>query len=82
MHTDHPTPITLDWASSDVRRILGRLLDGGELSVDDGIRLTETHGRDFQALTLVADEMRRRQVQKSPRPAWVRPRKARWKACE
>jgi FO synthase subunit 2 len=62
MRTDDPTPITLDWASSDVRRILGGLLDGGELSVDDGIRLAETHGRDFQALTLVADEMRRRQA--------------------
>ncbi|HKX04774.1 MAG TPA: 5-amino-6-(D-ribitylamino)uracil--L-tyrosine 4-hydroxyphenyl transferase CofH [Methylomirabilota bacterium] len=62
MPTDDPTPLALDWASSDVRRILGGLLDGGELSVDDGVRLTETHGRDFQALTLVADEMRRRQA--------------------
>ncbi len=62
MDNENPTPIALDWASSDVRRILGRLLDGGELSVDDGIRLTETHGRDLQALTLVADEMRHRQA--------------------
>src|SRR6185369_13632418 len=43
-------------------RILGPLLDGAELSVDDGIRLTETTGRDLQALILVADEMRRRQA--------------------
>jgi len=56
------TGISLDWASPDIRRILGDLLEGGELSVDDGIRLAETHGRDFQALTLVADEMRRRQA--------------------
>jgi len=62
MDNENPTPIALDWASSDVRRILGGLLDGGELSVDDGIRLTETHGRDLQALTLVADEMRHRQA--------------------
>ena len=62
MENENPTPIALDWASSDVRRILGGLLDGGELSVDDGIRLTETHGRDLQALTLVADEMRHRQA--------------------
>jgi FO synthase subunit 2 len=56
------TAINLDWASPDGRRILGRLLDGGELSVEDGLRLAEVSGRDFQALTLVADEMRRRQA--------------------
>ncbi len=54
--------ITLDWASPRVRTILGDLLDGGELSVDDAIHLTEIRGRDYQALTLVADEMRRRQA--------------------
>jgi 7,8-didemethyl-8-hydroxy-5-deazariboflavin synthase CofH subunit len=54
--------IALDWASPRVRSILGGLLDGGELSVDDGIALTEVAGRDFAALTLVADEMRRRQA--------------------
>jgi len=54
--------IALDWASPRVRTILGGLLDGGELSVDDGIALTEVTGRDFAALTLVADEMRRRQA--------------------
>ena len=54
--------MSLDWASARVRSILGRLLDGGELSVDDGIRLTEVSGRDLQALTLVADELRRRQA--------------------
>jgi len=56
------TAINLDWVSPDGRRILGRLLDGGELSVEDGLRLAEVSGRDFQALTLVADEMRRRQA--------------------
>jgi len=54
--------IALDWASPRVRTILGDLLDGGELSIDDGIALTEVAGRDFAALTLVADEMRRRQA--------------------
>ena len=54
--------MTLDWASPSVRSILGRLLDGGELSVGDGVRLTEVTGRDLGALTLVADEMRRRQA--------------------
>jgi FO synthase subunit 2 len=58
-----PNPeISLDWVEKDVRRILGGLLDGGELSVDDGIRLTGATGRELLALTLAADEMRRRQV--------------------
>ena len=45
-----------------MRRILGRALDGRELTVDEGIRLTEVSGRELHALTLVADELRRRQV--------------------
>src|SRR5436309_3584355 len=53
---------TLDSASRDVRRILVGVLDGHELSVDDGISLTAAVGRDLHALTLVADELRRRQV--------------------
>src|SRR5437870_785746 len=53
---------TLDSASRDMRRILADLLDGHELSVDDGIALTGAAGRDLHAITLVADEMRRRQV--------------------
>src|SRR5213596_3593840 len=52
----------LDWASCDVRHILVGVLDGGELSVDHGIALTGAVGRDLHALTLVADELRRRQV--------------------
>ena len=54
--------ITLDWIDREVRRILGRALDGSELSVDEGIRLTAVAGRELHALTLVADEMRRRQA--------------------
>ena len=38
------TAINLDWASPHMRRILGRLLDGGELSVADGLRLAEVSG--------------------------------------
>jgi 7,8-didemethyl-8-hydroxy-5-deazariboflavin synthase CofH subunit len=56
------SPITLDWIDKDVRRILGRALEGSELTVDDGIRLTEVQGRELHALALVADEMRRRQA--------------------
>src|SRR5262249_38998968 len=54
--------LTLDWAGPRVRAILGRALDGGELSVDDGILLPDVVGRDLAALTRVADEMRRRQA--------------------
>src|SRR5712692_2779458 len=52
----------LDGASSDVRAILARALDDHEASVDDALTLAETRGRDLQALTMVADEMRRRQA--------------------
>ncbi len=60
--SDTAMTINLDWASAEVRRILGRALDGGELTAADGIRLSEVGGRDLQALTLVADDMRRRQA--------------------
>src|SRR3989442_15712330 len=53
---------SLDWVSRDVRPILARALDGHEVSVDDGIALTGVVGREFPALPLVADEMRRRQA--------------------
>jgi 7,8-didemethyl-8-hydroxy-5-deazariboflavin synthase CofH subunit len=52
----------LDAASPGVRRALGRALDGTELSVDDGLVLAVARGRDLQALTRAADELRRRQV--------------------
>ena len=52
----------LDTAAPDVRRALGRALDGHEVSVDEAYVLAETRGRDLQALGMVADEMRRRQA--------------------
>src|SRR5438105_700568 len=54
--------LALDWASPRPRRILGRALDGGELSVEEADLLATVTGRDLQALGLVADEMRRRQA--------------------
>ena len=60
--TGHTTGIALDWVDGDVRRILGGALDGRELTVDEGIRLTDVSGRELHALILVADEMRRRQA--------------------
>jgi FO synthase subunit 2 len=53
---------SLDWVEPEVRRILARALDGAELSVTEGNRLAEVDGRELHALTLVADELRRRQV--------------------
>ncbi len=52
----------LDWASPAVRRVLGRALDGAEVSVEDALTLAAASGRDLHAMTLVADELRRRQV--------------------
>jgi FO synthase subunit 2 len=52
----------LAWASSDVRRVLGRALDNHEVGVDDASRLAEARGRDLAAVGVVADEMRRRQA--------------------
>src|SRR5881409_2586578 len=54
--------VTLDWASADVRRVLSRALDGEDVSVADAMLLAEANGRDVHALTLVADELRRRQA--------------------
>jgi len=48
--------------TSGVRAILERCLDGHELSVDDGVALSGARGRDLQALSMVADELRREQV--------------------
>ena len=52
----------LDRATPEVRAVLARALDDIELSVADALALAETRGRDLQALTMVADEMRRRQA--------------------
>ncbi|MFQ5829048.1 MAG: 5-amino-6-(D-ribitylamino)uracil--L-tyrosine 4-hydroxyphenyl transferase CofH [Candidatus Methylomirabilia bacterium] len=53
---------TLDRVAKDVRVILDRALEGRELTVAEGTRLAECRGRDLHALTLVADELRRRHV--------------------
>src|SRR2546423_15111514 len=55
------TPV-LDRVAPDVRGILARSLDGAEVSVPEAERLAVTTGRDLAALTLTADELRRRHV--------------------
>jgi 7,8-didemethyl-8-hydroxy-5-deazariboflavin synthase CofH subunit len=52
----------LGWTSPEVRRILGRVLDGDELGVEAAILLSQARGRDLAAVGAVADEMRRRQA--------------------
>jgi CofH subfamily radical SAM domain protein len=51
------------WTALDrrVRAALDRALEGGEVTVDDGLALAEATGRELSALTLVADELRARQ---------------------
>jgi 7,8-didemethyl-8-hydroxy-5-deazariboflavin synthase CofH subunit len=46
----------------DVQKILGRALEGDEISWQEGLRLSSTNGADFQAMVAAADELRRRQV--------------------
>jgi len=48
--------------SPAIARILERALQDKEISVEEGVQLFETQGKDLLALTLVADELRRRRV--------------------
>jgi 7,8-didemethyl-8-hydroxy-5-deazariboflavin synthase CofH subunit len=51
-----------DRAARDVRRVLDAALAGAEVSVADAGRLAHVTGRDLAALTVTADELRRRQA--------------------
>jgi 7,8-didemethyl-8-hydroxy-5-deazariboflavin synthase CofH subunit len=48
--------------ATDVRRILERSLAGGELAVDDAVRLCTVNGPALHALALVADRLRAEQA--------------------
>jgi FO synthase subunit 2 len=52
----------LDNIDPAIRDVLSRALEGGEISWQEGLRLCETTGREFHAVVLAADELRRRQV--------------------
>jgi len=52
----------LDKIDPAVCAILARALEGQEISWQDGLRLCQTNGTDFQATIAAADELRRRQV--------------------
>ena len=52
----------LDAASREVRRILDGALAGDEVAPVDAERLARAAGRDLLALTVAADELRRRQA--------------------
>ena len=46
----------------EVGRILGKALDGHDISVDEAVALFDTSGLELNALVMTADEMRRRRV--------------------
>jgi FO synthase subunit 2 len=52
----------LKGVSPGIRAVLERSLGGEEISIEDGITLSEARGTELLALCLVADELRRRQV--------------------
>ncbi|MGH7964251.1 MAG: 5-amino-6-(D-ribitylamino)uracil--L-tyrosine 4-hydroxyphenyl transferase CofH, partial [Candidatus Binatia bacterium] len=52
----------LEHIDPQVSTTLHRALEEEEISWSEGLRLCETNGLDLQAMCLVADEMRRRQV--------------------
>jgi FO synthase subunit 2 len=52
----------LDKIDATVGAILARALEGDEISWQDGLRLCQTSGTEFQATIAAADELRRRQV--------------------
>jgi FO synthase subunit 2 len=51
-----------DQVSLPVRRVLERALGGDEVSVDDGVLLSDARGTDLHALCLVADALRKQQA--------------------
>src|SRR5262245_12304815 len=51
-----------DTIDPEIRAILSRALDEEEISWQDGLRLCETTGREFHAIIVAADELRRRQA--------------------
>ena len=52
----------LSQLNPEVARVLGEALAGADISVADAVLLFETTGLEFNALTMVADELRRRTV--------------------
>src|SRR5581483_4332163 len=52
----------LDNVTPEVRTILGRALDEHEIAWQEGLRICQTTGLDFQAIVLTADELRLRQA--------------------
>jgi 7,8-didemethyl-8-hydroxy-5-deazariboflavin synthase CofH subunit len=46
----------------NIQKILGRALDGAEISWQEALQLCETNGSDLHSVVVAADELRRRQV--------------------
>jgi FO synthase subunit 2 len=56
------THLGFESVNPDVGKILGRVLEGEEISWREALRLCQANGIDFHAVVLAADEMRRRQA--------------------
>jgi FO synthase subunit 2 len=52
----------LEEVLSPIREILERVLSGGELSIEEGVLLSDARGVDLHALCLAADALRKEQV--------------------
>ncbi|MSQ28168.1 MAG: 7,8-didemethyl-8-hydroxy-5-deazariboflavin synthase subunit CofH [Dehalococcoidia bacterium] len=59
-HQTHSVERLLGTIDSNVAAILDRTLSGHEVSTVEGAALLRTHGRELMAVTLAADELRRR----------------------
>ena len=57
-----PLAQALDGAGAEVRRLLGAVLDGAELSWRDAVALCGVEGGELEALRATADELRARQA--------------------
>lgn len=66
MTEGHPIPADLQSLISHLKPTVARILDealqGKDVSVEDAVVLFDTTGLEFSALTMVADELRRRTV--------------------
>ncbi len=61
-YSDFPIGRLFAGLDRQIMRTLERALEGHEITVDEGAALFDVHGRELHALSLVADELRRRSV--------------------
>jgi FO synthase len=62
LHDDVSLERRLSHATPDIRGLIERVLDGGTLTVDEGVRLLDCEGDDVLALIAAADAIRKADV--------------------